>query len=173
MAEPVQRSGGLADRLLENLGAVLEVAEPAVARSGRREQHDPAGRRERAGQPDGGRQILGRLGGDARQPGQLGEDARAAVRQSDHGELTVGQKDPQRRAVEAAVGRLGLPREDLIMLGDTPYDVAAARRAGVPIVGLRSGGWDDTALAGARYVTEDAAALIDEWDRIFTRRSAA
>ena len=29
------------------------------------------------------------------------------------------------------------------MIGDTPYDVEAALRAGIEIVGLRSGGWSD------------------------------
>ena len=32
------------------------------------------------------------------------------------------------------------------MVGDTPYDVEAALRAGIEIIGLRSGGWSDEEL---------------------------
>lgn len=47
-----------------------------------------------------------------------------------------------------------------VMLGDTPYDVEAATRARVPIIALRSGGWDDDALAGAAAIHDDPAALL-------------
>ena len=32
------------------------------------------------------------------------------------------------------------------MIGDTPYDVEAATRAGIRIVGFESGGWSEEAL---------------------------
>ena len=35
------------------------------------------------------------------------------------------------------------------MIGDTPYDIEAARRAGVAIIAFRCGGWDDAGLQGA------------------------
>jgi phosphoglycolate phosphatase-like HAD superfamily hydrolase len=34
-----------------------------------------------------------------------------------------------------------VPPSEAIMLGDTPYDVIAAKRAGIEIVGVESGGW--------------------------------
>jgi phosphoglycolate phosphatase-like HAD superfamily hydrolase len=46
------------------------------------------------------------------------------------------------------------------MLGDTPYDVKAASRAGVRCVALRCGGWDDEALGAATAVYDDAADLL-------------
>jgi HAD superfamily hydrolase (TIGR01509 family) len=64
--------------------------------------------------------------------------------------------------VEAAVRRSGLAKERLIMLGDTPYDVEAALRAGIRIIALRSGGWDDRALAGAVSIHDDPASLLDQ-----------
>jgi phosphoglycolate phosphatase-like HAD superfamily hydrolase len=50
------------------------------------------------------------------------------------------------------------------MLGDTPYDVAAAARAGVRMVGLESGGWTRADLAGALAVYADAAELLAQYD---------
>jgi phosphoglycolate phosphatase-like HAD superfamily hydrolase len=35
------------------------------------------------------------------------------------------------------------------MLGDTPYDIEAAGRAGVKALAFRSGGWRDADLKGA------------------------
>ena len=46
------------------------------------------------------------------------------------------------------------------MLGDTPYDIEAAHRAGLGIIALRSGGWDTPELAGALAVYEDPADLV-------------
>ena len=55
---------------------------------------------------------------------------------------------PDPDIVVAAVKRTGCANGRVIMLGDTPYDVAAARRAGIEIVGLECGGWTREALAG-------------------------
>jgi phosphoglycolate phosphatase-like HAD superfamily hydrolase len=35
------------------------------------------------------------------------------------------------------------------MIGDTPYDIEAATRAGVRVIAFRCGGWNDTSLKGA------------------------
>ena len=50
------------------------------------------------------------------------------------------------------------------MVGDTPYDLAAAKRAGVPAIALRSGGtWSDAELGEAMAILDDPAALLDYW----------
>ena len=51
--------------------------------------------------------------------------------------------------MHAALERAHAKPEDALLVGDTPYDLAAAQRAGVAFVGVRSGGWDDAALRGA------------------------
>jgi HAD superfamily hydrolase (TIGR01509 family) len=66
--------------------------------------------------------------------------------------------------VEAALANAGVPAEQALMLGDTPYDVKAANRAGVRCVALRCGGWDDAALNGAVAIYEDAADLLEHYD---------
>lgn len=61
----------------------------------------------------------------------------------------VESSKPAPDVVQAALAKLRVPKERVLMIGDTPYDVAAARRAGVRCVALRTGGWPDEALAQA------------------------
>ena len=77
----------------------------------------------------------------------------------------VERSKPDPDIVAAAVERSGHPAGSLVMLGDTPYDVAAARRAGVRIVAVRCGGWGDADLSGAAAVYDDPAHLLRELDR--------
>ncbi len=67
---------------------------------------------------------------------------------------------PNPDIIEAAVDRSGLPKDSLVLLGDTPYDVAAGARAGVPVVCVRCGGWNDEALSGAAEIYDDPAELV-------------
>lgn len=46
------------------------------------------------------------------------------------------------------------------MIGDTPYDVEAATKAGVVVVALRCGGWEDDALSGAAAIYDDPRDLL-------------
>lgn len=50
------------------------------------------------------------------------------------------------------------------MLGDTPYDIETAGRAGVGVFAYRRGGWGDAALSGAVAVHDDPADLLGRWD---------
>jgi HAD superfamily hydrolase (TIGR01509 family) len=66
--------------------------------------------------------------------------------------------------LDAAIERAGADRSAIVMIGDTPYDVEAARRAGVRVVAVRCGGWwDDDALAGADAIYDDPAHVLREW----------
>ena len=67
---------------------------------------------------------------------------------------------PDPDIVQAALDELGLERDEVIMIGDTPYDVEAAARAGIKTIALRSGGWDDEGLRGAIAVYDAAADLL-------------
>ena len=62
--------------------------------------------------------------------------------------------------IQAALKKSGLAPGEVIMLGDTPYDVQAARKAGVGIVGLRCGGWGAPDLKGALAVYDGPANLL-------------
>jgi HAD superfamily hydrolase (TIGR01509 family) len=67
---------------------------------------------------------------------------------------------PEPDIVHAALDEIGLPTEQVILLGDTPYDVEAAGRAGVGVVALRCGGWGDEDLAGALAIYDDRNDLL-------------
>jgi HAD superfamily hydrolase (TIGR01509 family) len=90
----------------------------------------------------------------------------------DAGDLVEGQttsddaehSKPDPDIVCAALDKLDVPPRDAIMLGDTPYDVEAAARAGVSVVALRCGGWDDASLSGAIAVYDDPADLLARYD---------
>ena len=71
---------------------------------------------------------------------------------------------PSPDIVGAALERLGLPKKNVVMIGDTPYDVEAAGRAGVALIGLRCGGWDDAGLEGAITIYDDPADLLAHYD---------
>jgi HAD superfamily hydrolase (TIGR01509 family) len=65
---------------------------------------------------------------------------------------------PDPDIVQAALKRAQAAPADAIMIGDTPYDIEAARRAGVRCLAFRCGGWDDRHLS-------DAVAIYDgPWD---------
>lgn len=72
---------------------------------------------------------------------------------------------PDPDIVQAALERIGLPAGRVLLLGDTPYDVEAAKRAGVGAVALRCGGWRSHDLAGALAVFDDPADLLARYDR--------
>jgi HAD superfamily hydrolase (TIGR01509 family) len=71
---------------------------------------------------------------------------------------------PDPDIVQAALARGRLEPVDAVMIGDTPYDVEASLRAGVAIIGVRSGGWSDNDLQGAAAVYDDVAELLREYD---------
>jgi HAD superfamily hydrolase (TIGR01509 family) len=80
------------------------------------------------------------------------------------------ESKPDGDIVAAALARAEVASHEALMLGDTPDDVEAARRVGIGTVALRSGGWDDAALAGAVAVYADVSDLLDRYaDSPFAR----
>jgi HAD superfamily hydrolase (TIGR01509 family) len=77
----------------------------------------------------------------------------------------VEESKPEPDVVLAALRELDLPAERVALIGDTPYDVEAGTRAGVTVIGVRSGGWDETGLRGATEVYRDAADLVARLDQ--------
>lgn len=77
------------------------------------------------------------------------------------GDVEESKPDPD--VVEAALKQTGQPAAATIMIGDTPYDVEAATRAGLRIIGVRSGGWGDEDLRGAVAVFDHPADILDHY----------
>lgn len=62
--------------------------------------------------------------------------------------------------VEAALSKLKMEPKQVLMVGDTPYDIESANGAGVGVIALRCGGFDDAALAAAKATYDDPADLL-------------
>ena len=78
------------------------------------------------------------------------------------GDVANSKPDPD--VIGAAMKKSKLKAGQLIMLGDTPYDVEAAAKAGLRTIALRCGGWwDDDALADAIALYDDPADLLAHW----------
>ena len=78
----------------------------------------------------------------------------------------AAESKPDPDIVCAALARARGGPESTLMVGDTPYDIEAAGRAGVPSVALRCGGyWTDRDLRGALYLFDDPKDLLERWQR--------
>lgn len=66
--------------------------------------------------------------------------------------------------VEAALSKLNMPPDSVVMIGDTPYDIQSANAAGVDVIAFRCGGFDDTQLSEAIAIYNDPADLLAQYD---------
>ncbi|SDP44058.1 haloacid dehalogenase superfamily, subfamily IA, variant 3 with third motif having DD or ED/haloacid dehalogenase superfamily, subfamily IA, variant 1 with third motif having Dx(3-4)D or Dx(3-4)E [Pedococcus dokdonensis] len=75
----------------------------------------------------------------------------------------VDSTKPDTDVLDAALDRAGLDAEDVLVVGDSVWDMQAARRAGVVPVGVATGGTSAPELesAGAELTYQDLAALLD------------
>jgi len=77
----------------------------------------------------------------------------------------VAHSKPAPDIFATALGKLaGVKADQAIVVGDTPYDIAAARKCGIGTVALRSGKFDDHRLRDAIAIYDDAAALLADYD---------
>jgi HAD superfamily hydrolase (TIGR01509 family) len=84
----------------------------------------------------------------------------------------VAHAKPDPDLFVAAVERLGVSVTDAVVVGDSVWDLLAARRARALAVGLLSGGYgqDELERAGAYRVYQDPADLLDHLDEVGVRR---
>ncbi|HEX4466559.1 MAG TPA: HAD family hydrolase [Solirubrobacteraceae bacterium] len=78
----------------------------------------------------------------------------------------VESTKPEPDLVHSALQKAGAQASEAVMVGDSPYDVEAAKRAGVPTVAVLTGGFSEAELrdAGARRVYESVAELRERLD---------
>jgi phosphoglycolate phosphatase-like HAD superfamily hydrolase len=76
----------------------------------------------------------------------------------------AAESKPDPDIVMAAIRKSKLDPGELLMVGDTPYDVQAAIGAHVNIIGLLSGGWTKEELSGAVAIYDDPADLLKWYD---------
>jgi HAD superfamily hydrolase (TIGR01509 family) len=69
---------------------------------------------------------------------------------------------------QAALAKIeGVEAEDAIVIGDTPYDIIAAKRAGIESIGMLCGGFPEDELwdAGCIAIYESPADLLAKFER--------
>lgn len=74
----------------------------------------------------------------------------------------VGDSKPDPDIFEAVLKKLGCAAHEAIVIGDTPYDAIAAKKAGIESIGVLSGGFreEDLREAGCSTVYPGPAALF-------------
>jgi len=79
----------------------------------------------------------------------------------------VGHSKPCPDIFESAAKNAGVDPAEAIAVGDTPYDIIAARRSGIDAVAVRSGGFAEESLGREQPVAiyDDVAALLAQFDR--------
>ena len=71
---------------------------------------------------------------------------------------------PEPDIVEAALSKLQMEASQTVMLADTPYDIEAAGKCGVPVIAFRCGGFDDASLANAAAIYDHPADLLAHYE---------
>lgn len=77
----------------------------------------------------------------------------------------VDASKPDPDAVRQALQGLQASPDRVVMIGDTPYDLEAAHRAGVPFIAFRSGGWPTETFDRAVAVFAGPRALLTALSR--------
>ncbi len=79
----------------------------------------------------------------------------------------ANKSKPHPDIFQATLKRLDLKPDEVLALGDTPYDAEAAGKAGVWTIGVESGGWTREELleAGCVEVYKDVAELLENFDQ--------
>lgn len=66
--------------------------------------------------------------------------------------------------VQAALKKIGLLADQVVMLGDTPYDIESARGASVDVIAFRCGDFPNQQLQGAIAIYDHPADLLAHYD---------
>ena len=76
----------------------------------------------------------------------------------------VERTKPEPDLVEGAREKIG--GGDAVMIGDSVWDIEAAKRAGVPTIAVRTGGFghDELVAAGAVCVFESINEILERWE---------
>jgi HAD superfamily hydrolase (TIGR01549 family) len=77
----------------------------------------------------------------------------------------VAQSKPKADVFIAALNLLALSPSEAVAIGDTPYDVAAAKKIELPVIGVLCGGFPEQVLrdGGAVAIFRDPADLLDRY----------
>jgi HAD superfamily hydrolase (TIGR01549 family) len=65
---------------------------------------------------------------------------------------------------ETALQQVQVEPSHALVIGDTPYDIEAAAKAGVRTIAVRSGGFSDDRLTGAMAIFDSVGELLERFD---------
>ena len=83
----------------------------------------------------------------------------------------AARSKPEPDIVHAALSRADANVDAAVMVGDTPYDIEAANRAGIPAIALRCGGfWTDLDFAKALAIRDDPFDLQNHWQVLVAQK---
>jgi phosphoglycolate phosphatase-like HAD superfamily hydrolase len=70
------------------------------------------------------------------------------------------------RHFSSALKKLDVSVDNVLAVGDTPYDAIAAKRAGISMIGVRCGGFSEIALrqAGCIAIFDGPADLLEQYN---------
>ncbi len=123
----------------------------------------------------GARTLVERIKAEGMKPviatSASGEELEALLKQAGVADLIetqatsddANQTKPDPDIIDAALEKSQSRPEESIMIGDTPYDVESAKKAGVRMIAVRCGGHDSD-LQGADAVYDDPADLVRHWN---------
>ena len=77
----------------------------------------------------------------------------------------VKQSKPDPDVVQKALQRMGYTPGEVLMIGDTAYDIEAAGRTNVKTIAFRCGGWSDHDLTGAIAIYDGPADLLAHYEQ--------
>jgi HAD superfamily hydrolase (TIGR01549 family) len=92
----------------------------------------------------------------------IGEFVEARTSKSD-----VDNSKPSPDVFTSALHLLHVPPQDAVVIGDTPYDIIAAKKIGLPAIALLCGGFaeDELRATGAIAIYRDPADLLESYAR--------
>jgi HAD superfamily hydrolase (TIGR01509 family) len=70
------------------------------------------------------------------------------------------QSKPDPEVMDVALQKANFQPDEVIMIGDTAFDIEAASKAGIKTIALRCGGWSDADLKDAIAIYDDPADLL-------------
>ena len=80
------------------------------------------------------------------------------------------ESKPSPDIIAVALERSKLQPQEVVMVGDTPFDILAAAKVGVRTIALRCGGWDDARLRDAIAIYDHPADFLAHYDESPIRR---
>lgn len=77
----------------------------------------------------------------------------------------VDNSKPDPDLINVALKKSETSTNDTILIGDTPYDIQAAKRAGIFCIAFRSGGWKNHDLDGAIEIYDGPSHLLAQYNK--------